>query len=174
MTAREGPPTIVGAPLQEDRLSEIVDFFGEYLEALNGEGDVPTSGDTGRDLQVATTVLLVQVLRADLEIHVEEIDTLVRALEKVLGIDQHQAAQLVHVASRRVHSSEALPLATTLLDQHLSRKQRIELVEWLWRIAYADAEILAHEEYLIRKVAGLLSMSTADLIEAKVRAKESL
>jgi uncharacterized tellurite resistance protein B-like protein len=135
---------------------------------------VPTSGDTARDLQVATTVLLVQILRADLEIHVEEIDTLVQALEKVLGIDPQEAARLVHIASRRVHSSEALPLAAQLLDQHLSHPQRIELVEWLWRVAYADAEILAHEEYLIRKVAGLLSMSTADLIEAKVRAKEAL
>jgi uncharacterized tellurite resistance protein B-like protein len=141
---------------------------------LNGEAEVPSSGDTVRDLQVATTVLLVQILRADLQIHEEEIDTVIEALKQVLGLEHEEAGQLVRVASQRVRSSDALPRAAALLDQYLTRKQRVELVEWLWRVAYADSELLAHEEYLIRKVAGLLTLSTADLIEAKVRAKESV
>ena len=151
-----------------------MDFFPEYLDALSGESDSPPSGVSARDLQIATTLLLVQLLRADLQIHEEEVDALVRALEQVLGLDPVEAGDLMRIAVERVRSSDALPRATRLLDQYLTRAQRIELVEWLWRIAYADAEILAHEEYLIRKVAGLLSLTTADLIEAKVRAKESL
>jgi uncharacterized tellurite resistance protein B-like protein len=156
-------------------MSQIVDFFEHSLDAVSGGVDVDAAAapPSARDLQVATTVLLVQVLRADLKVGEEEVEALVQALETVLELDHHEARELIRIAAGRVLSGSALPRAATLLDQHLTRQQRVELVEWLWRIAFADAEILAHEEYLVRKVAGLLSLSTADLIEAKVRAKES-
>jgi len=47
-------------------------------------------------------------------------------------------------------------------------------VERLWRIAFADAELAAHEEYLVRRVSELLGLSTAGLVEARVRAKEAI
>ena len=51
-------------------------------------------------------------------------------------------------------------------------QQKRQLVESLWRIAFADAELATHEEYLVRKIAGQLGLSTADLVETKIRARE--
>ena len=45
-------------------------------------------------------------------------------------------------------------------------------MEALWRIAFADAELAGHEEYLVRKIAGKLNLTSADLVETKVRARE--
>jgi uncharacterized tellurite resistance protein B-like protein len=53
-----------------------------------------------------------------------------------------------------------------------ARRQKRQLVESLWRIAFADAELAAHEEYLVRKIAGQLGLSTADLVETKVGTQE--
>jgi uncharacterized tellurite resistance protein B-like protein len=50
--------------------------------------------------------------------------------------------------------------------------QKRRLVEALWRIAFADAELAGHEEYLVRKIAGKLNLSTADLMETKLQARE--
>jgi uncharacterized tellurite resistance protein B-like protein len=157
-----------------EAMSEIVDFFARYVEALGSDEEALPTAPTAHDLQVATTVLLVQILRADHGVSEDEVNALILALENVLGLDHVEARDLMRIAAARVLSGSALARATVLLDQHLTKQQRLQLVEWLWRIAFADAEILAHEEYLVRKVAGLLSLSTADLIEAKVRAKESL
>ena len=57
-------------------------------------------------------------------------------------------------------------------QQECTVEQKRQLVESLWRIAYADAELAGHEEYLVRKIAGQLGLSTADLVETKVRARE--
>ena len=154
-------------------MSQLVEYFTEYLQALESEQQPLPSGPSAHDLQVATTVLLVQVLRADLNIKQEEVAALVGAVENVLGLEHSDAVELLRLASERVASPVALQRAAALLDQHLARSQRIELVEWLWRVAFADAELLAHEEYLVRKVADLLDLTTADLVEAKVRAKEA-
>lgn len=154
-------------------MSHVVEYFSEYLQALESEALPLPASASAHDLQVATTVVLVQVLRADLQVKQEEVSALVGAVEQVLGLEHSEAVELLRLAGDHVASPAALQRAATLLDQHLARSQRIELVEWLWRVAFADAELLAHEEYLVRKVAELLGLTTADLVEAKVRAKEA-
>lgn len=154
-------------------MSELVEHFQEYLRVLT-EGDAESLPPLSeRGLQAATAVLLVQTLRADLKIEEGEIEAVVGAVESILGLEHAEALELAQVAARHVRSGNAMQLALRRLDQCLTRAQRVELVEWLWRIAFADAELAGHEEYLIRKVSGLLSLSTADLVEAKVRAKEA-
>jgi uncharacterized tellurite resistance protein B-like protein len=154
-------------------MSDLVEQFRFYLDALTDPGRAFPERVSERDLQVATTVLMVQILRADREVLVEEVEAVVDALVDTLGLEHDDAREILRLAGERVASSGALRAAAERLDKHLTRAERIELVERLWRVAFADAELRAHEEYLIRKVAGLLGLSTADLIEAKVRAKEA-
>ena len=153
-------------------MSELVEHFEEYLRALV-EGDAMESSLSERELQVAIAILLVQTLRADLKIEEGEIEAVVNAAEGVLGLEHDEALELARLAAEHVRSSSSTQVALQRLDQCLTRAQRVELLDWLWRIAFADAELAGDEEYLIRKVSELLSLSTADLIEAKVRAKEA-
>jgi len=154
-------------------MSELVDRFREYVHALSDESGEALKTISERDLQVALTVMLVQVLRADLQIREEELEVVVGAIQEVLGLDRNEATELMRIAAHAARDSEGMRLAVERLDRHLNRRQRLQLVEWLWRIAFADAEILAQEEYLIRKISELLGLTTADIIEAKVRAKEA-
>ena len=154
-------------------MSEIVEHFEEYLAALSGEGELPEQV-SARDLQLSIGILLVQALRADLQIRDEEAAEVIRGIEEVLGLAHEEAVTLMRLAAHRALSGDAMRMALERLDRHLTRPQRVEVVEWLWRIAFADAELLAHEEYLVRRVSEMLGLGTADLIEAKVRAKEAL
>jgi uncharacterized tellurite resistance protein B-like protein len=43
----------------------------------------------------------------------------------------------------------------------------------MWQVAYADAEISAHENHLMRRIAELLHIAHGDYIAAKMRAKEA-
>lgn len=155
------------------RKSELVEHFEEFLSSLAASAEEAAPLLSERELQIATAVLLVQALRADLRIKEGETEVVVAGLEEVLGLEAGEALALVKVAAQHARSSEAMRGALAALDRNLTRVQRVQLVEWLWRIAFADAELVSQEEYLIRKVSDLLSLSTADLIEAKVRAKEA-
>jgi uncharacterized tellurite resistance protein B-like protein len=153
--------------------SELVEHFEEFLNALAAAETDAASLLSERELQVATAVLLVQALRADFRIKEGETEVVVSGVEKVLGLEAGEALSLVKLAAHHARSSEAMSAALAALDRSLTRLQRVTLVEWLWKIAFADAELASQEEYLIRKVSDLLSLSTADLIEAKVRAMEA-
>jgi uncharacterized tellurite resistance protein B-like protein len=153
-------------------VGELVERFREYVSALSAEGE-GLHEVSERELQIALVVMLVQVLRADLEIKEEELETVIGAVQEILGVDREEATELMRVAAHSARDSEGMRQAVDRLDRHLTRGQRLQLLEWLWRVAIADAEILAQEEYLIRKISELLGLTTADIIEAKVRALEA-
>ena len=56
------------------------------------------------------------------------------------------------------------------INNQCSAQQRIDIVELLWRLAYADGELDPQEEYVIRRVANLLYVTHEDFIAAKLAA----
>jgi uncharacterized tellurite resistance protein B-like protein len=48
--------------------------------------------------------------------------------------------------------------------------ERVEMVEMLWRVVYADGVVHDHEANLLRRVAGLLYVSDRESGEARKRA----
>ena len=69
-----------------------------------------------------------------------------------------------HEARRQ---SVSLHEFTRELRPGLDPAQRAELVEWLWRVAFADARLDKHEELMVRRVADLLAVPHAEFIRRK-------
>ena len=44
----------------------------------------------------------------------------------------------------------------------------------LWLVAFADGKKDAHEEHMVRKIAGLLHVAHPDFIDAKLKARGQL
>ena len=58
------------------------------------------------------------------------------------------------------------------INNQLSSTDKVNIIENLGRVAYADAYIHKHEEYYIRKIADLLHVSHADYIKTKLKAEK--
>lgn len=153
-------------------MSDVAERFQEYVATLSTEGE-SLREVSEPELQLALVLMLVQVLRADMQIRDDEVQAVIGAVQDILGLGRGEATDLMRVAAESARDSERMRRAVERLDRQLSGGQRRQLLEWLWRIALADAEILGQEEYLIRKISELLRLATADIIEAKIRAKET-
>jgi len=124
-------------------------------------------------LRLAAAVLMVSVVRADREGPADERRALERAVSRALDLPEEVAAIVARCAEDALDRGVRFPVVLARLARECSPAQKRMLVESLWRIAFADAELAGHEEYLVRKIAGVLGLSTADLVETKVRARES-
>jgi uncharacterized tellurite resistance protein B-like protein len=148
-------------------LQEIEDFF-----ALRAEPPRDASrGD--RELRVATAVLLLELCRADFEARHDEHRAVARALEQVLQATPEQTAAIIRLAEEQVKSERPIHQFTAEIDKRFSQEEKRQLVVGLWRVAFADAELLAHEEYLIRKIAELIHLPKDAFLRAKIEAKEA-
>ncbi len=136
----------------------------------------PASSQTPRELahtlQLATAVLLVEVMRADPAIGPAEQRVVLQALRSKFALADDELDRLVELAGETAKDLYDYHRFTSSLNEHFTQEQKIRVVEGMWQVAYADAHLDAKENHLISKVAGLLHVTHGEYIAAKMRAKE--
>lgn len=124
-------------------------------------------------LQLATAVLLVEVMRADPAIQALERSAVLGALREKFSLGDDELQQLVALAEQEAQSAYDYHRFTSSLNEHFSQEQKIRIIEYMWQVAYSDSHLDAHENHLISKVAGLLHVTHGEYIAAKMRAREA-
>ena len=124
-------------------------------------------------LQLATAVLLVEVMRAEPELGVTERLAVVAALRRKFDLAEAELAQLIELAERTARTASDFHRFTSAINDGFDQDQKIRIVEFMWQVAYADGHLDAHENHLISKVAGLLHVTHGQYIGAKMRAREA-
>lgn len=117
-------------------------------------------------------VLMTEISLADGTLSDEEHEHLLHELEHEYGITGSQAENAIDEAVQAVKEASSLHDFTAQLKA-LRYEQRVELLETLWVVAYADNELDPHEEGMLRKLADLLYISHADYIRAKLKVMDS-
>lgn len=162
------PDTPAHSEIETALLRTIHEFFEERAAA----GPVPDEeAVTGGRLQLATTVLFLQMIAADHGSRHDEHKALLGVLARVLRVEGDQAALIIRVAEE--HVKKPLKKLLNVLRERCTHAQRKKVVECLWQLAFADAELAGQEEYFVRKVAEALGLTTADLVETKILAREA-
>ena len=124
-------------------------------------------------LQLATAVLLVEVMRADATFHAGEREAVQAALREKFGLSDDEAARLAELARTTATASTDLFSFTSRINDAFEMPQKLRMIEHMWRVAYADGRLSAHENHLMRKVADLLHIPHGAYVGAKMRAKEA-
>lgn len=150
-------------------LRRIKSFFDEHMMPA------PTADarDPGHVLHLAIGALLLEMMNMDGEVWPEQREAVEIALSGHLELTDAEVAELLELAeAERVESTDYFQF-TSLINGTYAPEQKIELVELLWRVAYANEALHSHEEYLVRKVADLLYVPHSAFIAAKHRARSS-
>jgi uncharacterized tellurite resistance protein B-like protein len=135
---------------------------------------VAPAGDERRpehSLQLATAVLLIEVMRSDADSAEEERATILDILKRRFGLPDTEVAQLAELGRRTSEDANDLHQFTSLINRELALAEKIRIVEYMWQVAYADRRISAHENHLMRRMADLLHIGHGDYVAAKMRAR---
>jgi uncharacterized tellurite resistance protein B-like protein len=128
-------------------------------------------GDDERRLQLATAALLVEVMRLD-GADPGERAAVLKAVAAKFDLTDNEAAEIVALAEDEVREAVGYYQFTSLINHHFDVAQKERVVELLWRVAWADATVSAHEHHVIRKIADLIHLPHAAYVAAKQRARE--
>jgi uncharacterized tellurite resistance protein B-like protein len=148
-------------------LSAIKEFFERNL------ADPQSPATKAHTLELATATLLAEVARLDGSITPAEREAILAAIRARFHLSDEEARALIGLAEAESREATDYYQFTSLIRQRYSQEERQEIIELLWRAAYADQVLSAHEQHLIRKIADLLYVSHPAYIAAKMRAKEA-
>jgi uncharacterized tellurite resistance protein B-like protein len=153
-------------------LRTLKDLFDQLARSLDTAASQPPAVRE-HTLQLATAVLLVEVMRADPAVSEAECDAVVQALRGKFTLTEDELARLLDLAHETARTAYDYQRFTSSLNAHFSQEQKIRVVEAMWGVAYADQHIDANEHHVISKVAGLLHVTHGEYIGAKLRAREA-
>ena len=160
----------------EESLSQTIHVFFELKLKPQLDGASTSASRTrvtDRQLQLATAVLLPEAARCDFDLRADEFNAILGAVRRMMGLTEDKAVAVIRFAEEEVRQSRRLYEFTGLVDANYTPEQKKALVQYLWQVAYADAQLVASEEYLVRKIADLLNVPLADFLDAKIRARDT-
>jgi len=123
-------------------------------------------------LRLATAAMLIETAQADFGEDKREAAVMTELLCRSLSLPAAEVGQLLEEAQARVEQATSLYEFTRLINDHYSPQRKVQIVEAMWRVAYADGNLDKYEEALIRRVAELTYVPHGEYIRCKLTARE--
>jgi len=140
-------------------------MFSTLMRLLDSPAAPPA-----QDLRLSVAVLLLEAARQDDTFDARERATIEALLTGRFGLSQAECTALMAAAEARAGQLTQLHGHTSTIAQAMSPGERIQLIEMLWDVAYADGVLDPEEDLLIRRIAGLIYVSDRDRVLARQRA----
>ena len=120
-------------------------------------------------LQLATAVMLVEVMRADASFHAAERTAVLVALRDKFELSDDEAERLSDLAETTAQGASDLFSFTSRINERFEMPQKIRMLEHMWRVAYADGHLSDHERHVLWRIADLLHVPQGAYVNARLR-----
>jgi uncharacterized tellurite resistance protein B-like protein len=124
-------------------------------------------------LQLATAVMLVEVMRADTSFHPGEREAVRAALRDKFALADDEAQRLAELAETTAQTATDLFSFTSRINERFDEARKLRMVEHMWHVAYADGHLSAHERHVLWRVADLLHVPQGAYVLARQRAEQA-
>jgi len=122
-----------------------------------------------RDIHVAVCALFLEMAYIDGEFNDSEQEEVIGLLKKHHHLNDEDVTELVEAATQELAGSIDLWQFTNLINQTYSRQEKIQIIQTVWQMVYADEKLDKHEDYLMHKLARLLRLTHKELIDTKLK-----
>lgn len=145
----------------------------DRIKHLFGAGPPPAPARR-HDIRLAAAALLVVAACQDDGFDDREKARIEALLAARFGLDAAEADSLMAEATVRAAETVQILPFTKAIKAEFSHDERVEMVEMLWQVVYADGVLQDHEAALMRRIGGLIYVSDRERGEARKRALRTL
>ena len=150
-------------------LKTLKDLFNAVLPPQPGRAAAPSE----HTLELATAVLLVEVMRASAEVGTAERHAVLAALRDKFALSADESDRLLELADRAAREATDFFGFTSRINESFTTEEKLRMIEHMWRVAYADGALSAHENHVMWKVSDLLHIPHGAYVSAKMRARDA-
>ena len=129
------------------------------IKSLFQDDKAPPGGHGHADIELAAAALLVEAARLDDHFDDAERATIRSLVMGRFGLDPGEADDLLAAADRQADGSTQLHRFARIIKDHFDHDERVEMIDMLWEVAYADGVLHDYEASLLRLIAGLIYVS---------------
>ncbi|MFT5676220.1 MAG: putative tellurite resistance protein B-like protein [Paraglaciecola sp.] len=126
------------------------------------------------NVELATAVLLYEIMRADNKFEPQEQAVYLQQLEEHFTLTAEELAELCELTSKQAEEAVDFQQFTSVINDSCDINQKRLILDSLWLIAFSDHDLSGEEEYTIRKIADLLYLPHSQFIKSKLAVLSSI
>ena len=122
---------------------------------------------TSFEIELTAAVLAYEIARSDGEVSKDELLVLMEEIESIsakVGKDKSEILKIIEIYSK---DSISFHEFIEDINNSYSKEEKHSLLEFMWKIAYADGKLDVDEERLIRRVADLIKIKDIEVLKLK-------
>ncbi len=151
----------------------MINRIKSFFRDPKGAGAGSSAGVTGRrkidELHLAAAALLVEAACHDMNFDESERTKIESLVQARFGLGAEEAATLIEAAEREVVGAVQLLRFTRAIKDRFSHEERVEMIEMLWEVVYADGVLHDYEANLMRRIGGLVYVTDQERGAARKR-----
>ena len=141
---------------------------------FSGSKELGSDDESELSKNLAAAALLIETAYMDEEFDESERAVISDLVQRRFDLDSAVCQDLLVEAESAVVRSQQLYEFTRAVNDRFTPEQRIEIMEMLWEVVYADGEVHDFEVSLLRRVGGLIYVSDRDRGLARQRVVDRL
>ena len=125
------------------------------------------------EIELTAAVLAYEIARSDGDISDSELSVLMEEIEKIakkVGKDKYEILKIVEMYSK---DSVSFHEFIEDINNNYQKDQKLSLLEFMWKTAYADGKLDVDEERLVRRVADLIKIKDLEVLKLKDLSKKN-
>jgi uncharacterized tellurite resistance protein B-like protein len=146
------------------------DRFLDFLNRLPG-AETGQDGSNGDDPRVAAAALLTHIMDADGEQTESERTMLSTLLSQTYGISGSDLEKLLAAGEEAHRDAVDLYAFTSVLNRHLDREGKLELIALMWDLVYSDGSMHEIEDNIVWRVAELIHVERDVRVALRLNAR---
>jgi len=146
----------------------IFNFFKKHKK-LEDQKSAPSF-----EIELTASVLSYEIARSDGDISEDEKSILFEEIERIaskVGKDKDEIFKIIEIYS---NDSVSFYEFVEDINNHYTKEDKLNLLVFMWKTAYADGKLHIDEERLIRRLADLIKIKDMEVLKIKSLIKDKI
>ena len=119
------------------------------------------------EIELTAAVLAYEIARADGDIDNNELSVLMEEIEKIAIKVGKESFEILKIVESYSKDSVSFYEFIEDINKNYSKKEKLSLLKFLWKTAYADGKLDVDEERIVRRVADLIMIKDIEVLKLK-------
>ena len=119
------------------------------------------------EVELTAAVLAYEIARSDGDIDEKELSVLMSEIEVIaekVGKNKHEILKIIEIYSK---DSVSFYEFVEDINKNYSKDEKLNLLKFMWKMAYADNKLDVDEERLIRRMADMIKIKDMEVLKLK-------
>ena len=132
-----------------------------------------TKTEVSFEIELTAAVLAYEIARSDGDIDNDELSVLMEEIEKIAIKVGKESLEIFKIVENYSKDSVSFYEFIEDINKNYSKEEKLSLLKFLWKTAYADGRLDVDEERIVRRVADLIMIKDIEVLKLKDLSKRN-